>query len=140
MIATYSEAHRRVNRILEFFFVGCAAASLIGIALHDWWFATVWVAAGLQAVIIEISKRPSAAMAGVPENIVANELADERAFEAKFLKFPCLLAATVLAAGFALGNPWWSNLLAAAIAWFTSIFVIALLCAPRINAEKDEGD
>jgi hypothetical protein len=140
MIATYSEAHRRVNRILELFSVGCTAGFLIGVALHGWWFATVWAAAGLLAVVIETSKRQSAIMAGVSANIATTELADERAFEGKFLKFPCLLAATILAAGFELGNPWWSSLLAATIAWFTSMFVVALLCAPRINAEREVGD
>ena len=150
MIATYSEAHRRLNRVLEIFFVGCAAGALIGIFRDDRWVATVWLAAGFATAIIRASVSRSAVTVSVPEKnefadelaskgdrLALNERVDERAFEGKFLKFTTVLAATVLACGLVLGNPWWGNLLAAAVTWFASMFGIALLCAPRKNSEGE---
>jgi hypothetical protein len=150
VIATYSEAHRRLNHILEVFFVACAVGTLIGVIRDDWWVAAVWVTAGFVTAVIEFSVSRSALRASAREkNEFADELtanrnepaldehADERAFEGKFLKFTTLLAATVLACGFTLGNPWWGNVLAAAVTWFASMVGIALLCAPRKNGDGD---
>lgn len=115
IIATYSEAHRRLNRILNFFLVCCIAGTLIGVIDNRWWFATVSLAAGFVTGAIEASAK-SAVLASAPEkNDFTDELASERAFESKFLKFTSLLATAVLASGFALGNIWWGNLLAAGL-------------------------
>ena len=153
MIATYSEAHRRRNHILEFFFVGCAGEILVGAIHQNWWFAAVWLAAGFIDGLIVISVSHYAVttsphkndefaneLAANDDEPEPNELADQCAFGGKFLRFTNLLAATVLAAGFALGNPWWGNLLAAAVTWFASMFGIPLLCAPRKNGERDAVD
>ncbi len=138
MIATYSEAHRRLNHLLGFFFVSCAVEILLGVIHRNWWLAAVWLVAGSIGGVIRVAVSQCAVTPSTPENNeFANELADQRAFTGKFLKFTSLLAATVLAAGFALGNPWWGNLLAAVITWFASMFGIALLCAPRKNGERD---
>lgn len=67
MIATYSEAHRRMNRVLDFFFVGCLAGILVGVVDNNWWFATVWLAAGLITGAIEASATQSAVVASAPE-------------------------------------------------------------------------
>jgi MFS family permease len=103
IIATYSEAHRRLNRILNFFLVYCIAGTLIGVIDNRWWFATVSLAAGFVTGAIEASAK-SAVLASAPEkNDFTDELASERAVESKFLKITSLLATAVLASGFALG-------------------------------------
>jgi len=156
MIAAYSEAHRRLNHVLELFCISCVAGIFIGVIHNDRWFATIWLLAGIITGVIAASPSRSAAMASAAERApekkdladelalddehVLSELADERAFDGKFLKFTALLAVTVLASGFALGNSWWVNLIAGTIAWFASMFGIALLCAPRKNGEGDVVD
>jgi len=65
------------------------------------------------------------------------ELAEAYAFAHKFMEASNLLAATALAVGFIVGNPWWSNLLVAIFAWLIGLFGIPALCAPRNNSECD---
>lgn len=142
MTATYSESQRRLNHILGFFFAGCALGILVGAIHYNWWFATVWLVAGSIGGVIRLTGSQSAVTPNIAENNeVAGELPDElaaqRAFSGKFLKFTSLLAATVLAAGFALENPWWGNLLVATITWFASMFGIPLLCGPRKIGETE---
>ena len=127
MIATYSEAHRRLDNVLKIFFVVCVAGIVIGILNYDWWFATVWLIAGFINGIIGASVRQSAANFSTPED---NEFADARVFAGNSLNFTNLLAATVVATGFALRQPWWGVVLAGAATWFASMFGIALLCVP----------
>ena len=69
MIATYSEAHRRLNRVLEIFFVGCAAGALIGIFRDDRWVATVCLAAGFTTAVIRASVSRSAVTVSAPEKM-----------------------------------------------------------------------
>jgi uncharacterized membrane protein YjjP (DUF1212 family) len=153
MVATYSQAHRRLNHVLEVFFVACAAGTVIAVFRDDGWVAAVWLAAGLATAVIRASGSRNAVRASAFEKNefadklaanrdepALNERADEHAFESKFLKFTTLLAATVLACGFALGNLWWGNVLVAVVTWFASMFGIALLCAPRKNGEESRVD
>ncbi|GLI95145.1 hypothetical protein [Methylocystis echinoides] len=151
MIATYSQAHRRLNHVLEVFFVTCAAGTVSGVVRDDGWVAAVWLAAGLATAGIRASGSRTAASACEKNELAdepaadrdepsLNERADEQAFESKFLKFTTLLAAAVLACGFALGNLWWGNVLVAVVTWFASMFGIALLCAPRKNGEESRVD
>jgi hypothetical protein len=150
MTPTYLEAHQRLNAFLEFFFVGCVGASLVGAIHYNWWFAAVWVGAGFFDGLIVISASQGAVTGTAPssnefaselgpsdDELARDEFADQRAFAGKFLKFTILLATTVLAAGFALRNPWWGNLLVAVVTWFVSMVGIPLLCAPRKNGESD---
>lgn len=150
-VATYSQAHRRLNHVLEVFFVACAAGTVSGVLRDDGWVAAVWLAAGLATAVIRASGSRSAAsaceknefadeLAADRDEPALNECADEHAFESKFLKFTTLLAATVLAGGFALGNLWWGNMLVAVVTWFASMFGVALLCAPRKNGEESPVD
>ncbi len=122
MIATYSEAHRQLNRVLDCFLFGSVAEVLIGTLQGNWVFVIVWVTAALMAGLFRAPVDQSAITSAiVPTD---NEFAHQKAFARKFLKLTNLLAATILVAGFTLGYPWWFNLLSAIAIWFTSMFGI----------------
>ncbi len=137
MVATYSEAHRQLKRVLDFFFFGCVAAILIGTVQSNWWFDIVWLASAFTVGLIGIPLGQNAIIATIPTEI---EVAHQRAFARIFVRFTNLLAATALAAGFALGHSWWFNLIFTTVIWFASLFGILLLCAPRMHEEGDLAD
>jgi hypothetical protein len=117
MVTTCSEARRQLNRVVDFFFFACISGILISTLQTNWWLAFVWLAAAFLDGMIglpEVRNAMSGSMRKDQE--IVNALADEQEFAHKFLKFNSLLAATALATGFALGNPWWSNMLVAAVA------------------------
>ena len=140
MTDTWSEAHHHLDRVLTFLLVVDVVGAFVGVIRHDGWFTTVWLVAGLIAGVIETPVNQSVTAIRPPEDDeFANEkeLAEAYAFARKFMEASNLLAATALAVGFILGNPWWSNLLVAIFAWLIGLFGIPPLCAPRNNSECD---
>jgi hypothetical protein len=140
MTDTWWEAHRRVVRILKFLFVVDMFGTFIGVINHDGWFTIIWLVAGLIAGMIGTSERESFVVVCTPEDdefTDEKELAEAYAFARKFAEASNLLAATMLAIGFVLGGPWWSNLLVAILAWLVGLFGIPLLCASRNNRVCD---
>jgi uncharacterized ion transporter superfamily protein YfcC len=128
MTSTYSEAHRRLDRILIFFFVVCISGIIVGIINQDWWFAGVWVVAGFINGVIGASIRR---LANTTETVEDDKFFDKQVFFRNLVNFGLLLSATVMAAGFALRQPGWRDALAAAAAFFASVFALPLLCVPR---------
>ncbi len=132
--------HRRLDRILKLFFIVDVFGTFIGVIYHDGWFTIVWLVAALSAGAIATSERVSFVVVNTPED---DEFTNEKerieayVFAHKFAEGSNLLAATVLAVGFVLGCPWWSNLLVALLAWFVGLFGIPLLCAFRNNRACD---
>ncbi len=140
MTETWWAAHRRMDRVLKFFFIVDVFGTFIGVIHHDAWFTIVWLAAALSAGLIATSKRESFFVVNAPEDdefTNEKELTEAYVFARKFAEASNLLAATMLAVGFVLGNPWWSNLLVAVLAWFVGLFGIPLLCAARNNRACD---
>ena len=138
MTDTWSEAHRRLDRVLTFLLVVDVVGAFVGVIRHDGWFTTVWLVAGLIAGVIETSANQSIIAFRPPEDDeFANEkeLVEAYAFAREFVEASNLFGATALAVGFILGNPWWSNLLVAIFAWLIGLFGIPPLCAPRNNSE-----
>jgi hypothetical protein len=127
MTDTWSEAHHHLDRVLTFLLVVDVVGAFVGVIRHDGWFTTVWLVAGLIAGVIETPVNQSVTAIRPPEDDeFANEkeLAEAYAFARKFMEASNLLAATALAVGFILGNPWWSNLLVAIFAWLIGLFGI----------------
>jgi hypothetical protein len=144
MTTTYAEAHRRLDHVLGLFFIGCLAATSVAAAHSHWWLAEIWMFAGVILGVIKVSERNTCESLGELKarnsKSRRDELVHQYAFAGKFLKLTCLIAATALGTGCALGSPWWGNLLAAVVAWFSSMFGIPLVCAPIIHEESDDGD
>jgi hypothetical protein len=133
-------AHRRMDCVLKFFFIIDVFGTFIGVIYHDAWFTIVWLVAALSAGVIATSERASFFVVNTPEDdefTNEKELTEACVFARKFAEASNLLAATMLAVGFVLGNPWWSNLLLAILAWFVGLFGIPLLCASRNNRACD---
>jgi hypothetical protein len=57
MTEEFSQAHRRLDRILRFFLVVCVAGLLVGIVNNDWSFAAVWLVAGFLNGVIGFAVR-----------------------------------------------------------------------------------
>jgi TctA family transporter len=146
MTETWWAAHRRMDCVLKFFFIVDVFGTFIGVTYHDRWFSIVWIVAALSAGAIATSERESFVVVNTPEDdefTNEKELTEAYVFARKLAKASNLLAATLLAVGFVIGNPWWSNLLVALSAWFVGLFGIPLLCASRSNracdADRDPG-
>ena len=110
MTDTWSEADHHLDRVLTFLLVVDMVGTFAGVIHHDGWFTTIWLVAGLIAGVIETSANQSIIAFRPPEDDdFANEkeLAEAYAFARKFVEASNLLAATALAVGFVLGNPWW---------------------------------
>ncbi len=145
MIASYADAHRRINTILDFFVVGCATALALA-TVHGYpKFAIVWLFAGLIGYAIEASPNRSSfkdrpVAFGAESESMANgdalESAEEDAFCCKFLRFSFLLAVTAFLIGCVIGSPVWSNCIAGVFTWFISMLCLPLLCAPH-DAEDE---
>ncbi len=137
-------AHRRMDRILKLFFIIGVFGTFIGVIYHDAWFTIVWLVAAFSAGIIVMSERESLFTVNMTEDdelTNEKELIEAYVFARKFAEASNLLAATMLAVGFVIGNPWWSNLLVALSAWFVVLFGLPLLCAARNNRACDaDGD
>ncbi len=121
--------------------------TFIGVIYHDAWFTIVCLVAALSAGMIATSERESFFVVNTTEDdefTNEKELIEAYVFARKFAEASNLLAATMLAVGFVIGNPWWSNLLVAVSAWFLGLFGLPLLCAARNNracdADGDAGD
>ncbi len=139
--------HRRLDRILKLFFIVDVFGTFIGVIYHDAWFTIVCLVAALSAGMIATSERESFFVVNTTEDdefTNEKELIEAYVFARKFAEASNLLAATMLAVGFVIGNPWWSNLLVAVSAWFLGLFGLPLLCAARNNracdADGDAGD
>ena len=137
-------AHRRMDRILKLFFIIGVFGTFIGVIYHDAWVTIVWLVAAFSAGIIVMPERESLFTVNMTED---DELTNEKGlieayvFARKFVEASNLLAATMLAVGFVIGNPWWSNLLVALSTWFVVLFGLPLLCAARNNRACDaDGD
>ena len=103
-------------------------------------FTIVWLVAAFSAGIIVMSERESLFTVNMTEDdelTNEKELIEAYVFARKFVEASNLLAATMLAVGFVIGNPWWSNLLVALSTWFVVLFGPPLLCAARNNRACD---
>ena len=141
MTNAWRAAHRRLDRILKLFFIIDVFGTFIGVIYHDTWLTIVWLVAALSAGIIAMSGRESVYIGATDDDEFTNEkeLIEAYVFARKFAEASNLLAATLLAIGFVIGNPWWSNLCVAVLAWFVGLFGLPLLCAARNNRACD-GD
>ncbi len=146
MIGSYSDANRELDHLLEFFFVICAMEILAGADQRRWWFTVVWLGAGifngairasgsLPCIAINLGKIDELA-GGLADR--SDELAYQRSFGGKLLKFTSLLAAAVMTAELTLGCPWWAALLIGMTTWFVSLLSIPLLSAPRTMEDENE--
>lgn len=144
MTDTWWAAHRRLDRVLRFFFIVDVFGTFVGVIYHDAWFTIVWLVAALSAGVIATSERESFVvdrMAEDDEFTDEKERAEAYVFAREFAETSNLLAVTALAVGFVLGSPWWSNLLVAVLAWFVGLLGIPLLCASRCDRAYDaDGD
>ena len=134
------EARHRLDCILRFFFIVDVFGTFIGVIYHDAWFTIVCLVAALSAGMIAMSERESFIVVNATEDdefTDEKELVEAYVFARKFAEASNLLAAAMLAVGFVIGNPWWSNLLVALLTWFVSLFVLPLLCAARNNRACD---
>jgi hypothetical protein len=132
--------HRRLDRILKLFLIVDVFGTFIGVVDHDAWFTIVWLVAAFNAGMIAMSERESFVVVNTTEDDEFSnekELIEAYMCARKFAEASNLLAATMLAVGFVIGNPWWSNLLVALSAWFVSLFALPLLCAARNNRACD---
>jgi hypothetical protein len=143
MTSAWRAAHRRLNRILKVFFIIDVFGTFIGLVYHDAWFTIVCLVGAFSAGVIAMSKRESVFVSPTEDDEFTNEkeLIEAYVFAREFAEASNLLAATMLAIGFVIGNPWWSNLLVAVSAWFIGLFGLPLLCAARNNRARDaDGD
>ena len=143
MTSAWRAAHRRLNRILKVFFIIDVFGTFIGVVYHDAWFTIVCLVGAFSAGVIAMSKRESVFVSPTEDDEFTNEkeLIEAYVFAREFAEASNLLAATMLAIGFVIGNPWWSNLLVAVSAWFIGLFGLPLLCAARNNRARDaDGD
>jgi len=143
MTSAWRAAHRRLNRILKVFFIIDVFGTFIGLVYHDAWFTIVCLVGAFSAGMIAMSKRESVFVSPTEDDEFTNEkeLIEAYVFAREFAEASNLLAATMLAIGFVIGNPWWSNLLVAVSAWFIGLFGLPLLCAARNNRARDaDGD
>jgi len=132
-----------LNRILKVFFIIDVFGTFIGVVYHDAWFTIVCLVGAFSAGVIAMSKRESVFVSPTEDDEFTNEkeLIEAYVFAREFAEASNLLAATMLAIGFVIGNPWWSNLLVAVSAWFIGLFGLPLLCAARNNRARDaDGD
>jgi len=132
-----------LNRILKVFFIIDVFGTFIGVVYHDAWFTIVCLVGAFSAGMIAMSKRESVFVSPTEDDEFTNEkeLIEAYVFAREFAEASNLLAATMLAIGFVIGNPWWSNLLVAVSAWFIGLFGLPLLCAARNNRARDaDGD
>ena len=115
MTSAWRAAHRRLNRILKLFFIIDVFGTFIGVIYHDAWFTIVCLVGAFSAGMIAMSKRESVFVSPTEDEEFTNEkeLIEAYVFAREFAEASNLLAATMLAIGFVIGNPWWSNLLVA---------------------------
>ncbi len=135
-------AHHRLDCILKLFFIVDVFGTFIGVIYHDAWFTIVCLVAALSAGMIATSERESFVVVNASEDdefTNEKELIEAYVFARKFAEASNLLAATMLAVGFVIGDPWWSNLLVAVSAWFLGLFGLPLLCAARNNRACDSN-
>lgn len=140
MTDTWFEAHHHLDRGLKLFFVANVVGAIFSIIHKEWWLASIWSVAGSLAGVIGTSVNQRIVVGGPTEDdefVNEQEFAEAQIFAREFLEFSNLLAATMLTVGFALGLPWWSGLLAAALLWMVSLFGIPVLCAPGKKQEPD---
>jgi len=136
----WQAAHRRMDRVLKLFFIIDVFGIFIGVIYHDAWLTIVCLVAALSAGMIAMSERESFFVVNTTEDeefTNEKELIEAYVFARKFAEASNLLAATMLAVGFVIGTPWWSNLLVALLAWFAGLFGLPLLCAARNNKARD---
>ena len=104
--------HRRLDRILKLFFIVDVFGTFIGVIYHDAWLTIVCLVAALSAGMIAMSERESFVVVNTTEDdefINEKELVEAYVVARKFAEASNLLAATVLAVGFVIGDPWWSS-------------------------------
>ncbi len=141
MIASYADAHKRINNILEFFVAGCATAftlammcekSAIGmVSLFSGAIGFVIAAWPTRSSLVDHSKLCASRTVGA--DVVESQ--EEGAFCRKFLRLSFLLALTAFLLGTAVGSPVWSNCMAGVCTWFISMLFVPILCAPRDATE-----
>ena len=141
--SAWRAADRRLDRILKLVFIIDVFGTFIGVIYHDAWLTIVCLVAALSASMTAMSRRESVFASKTEDDEFTDEreLAEAYVFARKFVEASNLLAATMLAVGFVIGTPWWSNLLVAVCAWFAGLFGLPLLCGARSNSARDaEGN
>jgi hypothetical protein len=136
----WQAAHRRMDRVLKLLFIIDVFGTFIGVIYLDAWLTIVCLVAALSAGMIAVSECETFFVVNTTEDeefTNEKELIEAYVFARKFAEASNLLAATVLAVGFVIGNPWWSNLLVALLAWFAGLFGLPLLYAARNKKARD---
>ena len=144
MIASYADAHKRINNILKLFIAGCATAFTLAMIYDQATIGMVWLFSGVTGFAIEAWPTHSslvdhskahterAASADVVESVEGD------AFCHKFLRLSFLLAITAFLLGTVVSGPVWGNCMAGIFTWFASMLCVPLLCAPRDATELSD--
>ena len=141
MIASYADAHKRINNILELFVAGCATAFTLAMIYDQATIGMVWLFSGVTGFAIEAwpirssLSDHSKAYAEYGATTDVGESVEEGAFCHKFLRLSFLLAVTAFLLGAVVGGPVWSNCIIGIFIWFASMLCVPLLCAPRDETE-----
>lgn len=137
MIASYADAHKRINNILKLFVAGCATAFTLAIMYDQATIGMVWLFSAVIGVAIEAwptcssrSDHSKACSEGAASADVV-ESVEEGAFCRKFLRLSFLLAVTAFLLGIVIGGPVWSSCMVGIFTWFASMLCVPFLCAPR---------
>lgn len=133
-------AHHRLDCVLKLFFIIGVCGTFVGVVYHDAWFTIICLVAALSAGMIVGSEHESLFVVNASEDeefTNEKELVEAYVFARKSAAASNLLAATLLAVGFVIGDPWWSNLLVAVSAWFLGLFGLPLLYAAQNNRAVD---
>jgi len=128
MTEDFSQAHRRLDRILMFFLVICVAGLLVGTVNNDWSFASVWLVAGFLNGVIGFTVRERGNM---PTTNTDDEFFDQRMLAGSINSFSILVAASIFLLGFVMRQPWWAVLIATVVGWVVVAFGTMLICKPR---------
>lgn len=145
MIASYANAHKRINNALELFVGGCAVVLAAAAIQGHPRLPLVCLLSGLIGHAIEVWPKPSsfarrADLLDLERESAGDdgafEPAEESAFYRKFLQFCFLLGTTAFLMAYVVGGAFWINCIAGVMTWFTSMLSLLFLCAPRDTESK----
>jgi hypothetical protein len=135
-VASYSEAYKRLKHLAGAFFVTSLLAALLCFINNQLWVSLIWLAAGIS--VIGANRLAVGRLGDCNTNLWTNESIDqdtrsevgERAFSRQFLLLSFTIGVAAMASAFALERCWWSCVLIALTAWFSSMILIPVICAP----------
>lgn len=147
MIASYADANKRIDKVLEFFIVGCASAVAIATIHGHPRLAIILLFLGLIGYAIEAWPSRSSfkerldVFGSKSQHVVSTNVLETAAdaFCCKFLRFSFLLAVTAFLAGYFIGSPLWSSSIAGIFTWFISSCAcrsFALLAVRRTSNKR----